>query len=70
MLPLLETDLESSEEENTMVSFNDLLTVLEEEREALLTWRESKDLPPDVLEGIEISLSKVEGVLIDAGHLD
>ena len=38
-------------------------TVLQEERDALLTWLQVKRLPTDVREGMEISLDKIERVL-------
>ena len=47
-------------------SFAELVQVLVEEREALYTWLNA-DLPSDVREGINISIAKVEYVLIKAG---
>ena len=44
-----------------------LIYVLQDEIEALETWKKAKGLPKDVREGIEISISKIETALSDAG---
>ena len=40
-----------------------LLTVLQDELDALRIWREAKPLNADVREGVEISISKITSVL-------
>ena len=42
---------------------NKLLAVLREEKEALIIWLTSSELPEDIREGMEISLDKIENVL-------
>ena len=41
----------------------DLIEVLQDEKEALIIWLTSSELPEDIRQGMEISLDKIETVL-------
>jgi len=48
-----------------LVTLSELHVVLQEELEALRTWRKARPMNTEVLEGIDISISKISSILCE-----